>query len=200
MRSRFLAAAGAALTLTLVAPVAQAQEASDAVDAAPIDPAKVEIARQIVDIGFPEESREAMFFGTMDQMTTQMREASLASVGVDDAGAIAILDEWIAEYIGDAKTILRSHIPSLMDGLARAYANTFTEQELIDVLAFVSTPSGQRFFELSPAIIAEPNFALANQAYMDEIMAGMPEAQGRLRDRLIEYLQTKAAEGSSSES
>ena len=87
-----------------------------AASAQPAD--EVAIARQIIDLGFPEERREAMFFATVDQMTMQMRESVLANIEEQDPGAIAILDEWLAEYIADGKTILRSHIPNLMNAWA----------------------------------------------------------------------------------
>ena len=70
-----------------------------AASAQPAD--EVAIARQIIDLGFPEERREAMFFATVDQMTMQMRESVLANIEEQDPGAIAILDEWLAEYIAD---------------------------------------------------------------------------------------------------
>lgn len=178
---------------TIAAPAFAQETAPIEEGAETISPERLALAQQIVDRGFPEETRETAFFGTMDQMVGQMREASLAAGGLDDEGAVAILDEWITDYVANSKTVLRGHIPRLMDGLARAYANTFTQDELNDILAFVSTSSGQRFFELSPALIAEPNFAAANQAYMDEVMGQLPKAQGELRDRLMEYFQNKAA-------
>ena len=135
-----------------------------------------------------------MFFATVDQMTMQMRESVLANIEEQDPGAIAILDEWLAEYIADGKTILRSHIPNLMNAWALSYAAIFTKEELEDILAFVSTPSGQKFFERSAAVMAEPNFAAANQAYMNEVNANLPEAQADLTERLMQYFRNKGAE------
>jgi len=169
-----------------------------AASAQPAD--EVAIARQIIDLGFPEERREAMFFATVDQMTMQMRESVLANIEEQDPGAIAILDEWLAEYIADGKTILRSHIPNLMNAWALSYAAIFTKEELEDILAFVSTPSGQKFFERSAAVMAEPNFAAANQAYMNEVNANLPEAQADLTERLMQYFRNKGAEPGTSAS
>lgn len=155
-----------------------------------LDTERLELARQIVDLGFPEETREDIFFGTMDQMLAQTREATLRAYDLTDEGAIAVLDQWIADYANETKVILRSHIPSLIEATAKSYSVVFTRQELEDILAFVSTPSGQRFFEMSSVVFAEPNFAAANQAYMNESQALLPSA---LQD-LIERLQSHFAE------
>ncbi|MDY7099148.1 MAG: DUF2059 domain-containing protein [Pseudomonadota bacterium] len=156
--------------------------------------ANLVLARQIVDLGFPEDTREALFFGAMDQMMIQTREASLKAYQLEDPEMVAILDAWIADYIEDSKVVLRSHIPTLIDAMSKSYAVMFTRKELEDILAFVSTPSGQRFFELSSAVLAEPNFAAANQAYMNETQALLPGAMKDLVDRLQEHVRSKKSE------
>ena len=174
---------------------ASAQDAAPPAIQSPSE-ANLAIARQIVDLGFPEETREQIFFGSMDQMVSQTREATLRAYSLEDEGAIAILDAWVGEYIDLSKEVLRSHIPSLMDGLAKSYAVIFSRQELEDILAFVSTPSGQRYFEMSSAVIAEPNFAAANQAYMNESQEMLPGAMQDLVGRLQEYMAEQQAASS----
>ncbi|UAB77081.1 DUF2059 domain-containing protein [Erythrobacter sp. SCSIO 43205] len=191
MRKLLVSAFAASLALASSHTPALAQEAGgDALVAEP-SAAKLALALEIIDLGFPEETREEIFFASMDQMMVQTREASLKAYGLDDEGAIAVLDQWLADYILESKEVLRSHIPSLMAGMQRSYAAMFTLQELRDIRAFVATPSGQRFFELSSAVLAEPNFANANQAYMDEVQAQMPAAMQDLIGRLQSFLEEK---------
>jgi len=192
------------LTCTLIPTSAHARQGEEANPAAAqtgndrpitsaIDPRSRALAAQIVDLGYPEETREALFFGTMDQTVSQMRSAIAPSLPNDDPGALAILDAWILEYTERSKQVLRKHIPAIMDGLTEAYAELFTQGELEDILAFVETPSGQRYFELSPAILGAEGFAMANQRYLDESVALLGPAQADLRARLQEYLD-KASE------
>ncbi len=152
------------------------------------------LASEIVALAYPTETREALFFATMDQTVVQMRSAIAPSLPSDDPGAIAILDEWIAEYTAQSKSVLRKHIPDIMAGMTEAYATIFTVEELVDILAFVRTPSGQRYFELSPAITGSKGFAEANQRYLDESMALVRPAQEELMKRLNEYMADKRAE------
>jgi len=190
----------ALIPLAGVPSAALAQEGDDMVVTTP-DPVKLELAREVVNLGFPEEARESVFFAAMDQTVLQMREASLKAYGLEgeDPGALAVLDGWIDDYISDSKAVLRSHIPSIMEGMTLSYAAMFTVTELRDIRDFVATPSGQRFFELSSAVMAEPNFAEANQAYMNEVQGSLPAAVEDLRARLGQYFREKAAsEGSTS--
>lgn len=193
--------AALALGLSSLPTLGYAQEApAEEQSTSAIDKQKLELATQIVDLAFPEETREEVFFATVDQMTAQMREATLQAHGLEDDLLLPILDDWIAEYLVGSKVILRSHIPSLIDGMAKAYANMFSAKELADILAFVSTPSGQKFFELSSALIAEPNFANANQNYMNDVQAQLPAAIEDLQSRLFEALRARDEDGNTTSS
>ncbi|MGB3470103.1 MAG: DUF2059 domain-containing protein [Erythrobacter sp.] len=166
-------------------------------DATTINPEAMSLAAEIVRIGYPEEKREALFFGTMDATVVQMRGAIAPSLPKDDPAVLVILDEWIAEYTQESKLVLRKHIPAIMVGMTQAYATIFTLEELDDILAFVTTPSGQRYFELSPAVMGEKGFADANQRYLDESVAMLGPAQKELQSRLQEYFAKKASSSAS---
>jgi len=172
---------------------AQAPKAKP-IAAADIAPASLLLAKEIVAIGYPEEDRERLFFSTMDQTVGQMRGAIAPSLPSDDPGAIAILDDWIAEYTAASKGVLRKHIPDIMAGMEEAYATIFTQDELRDILAFVRTPSGQRYFELSPAITGSKSFAEANQRYLDESVSLLGPARSDLKERLDQYMEGQLAE------
>lgn len=173
-----------------------AQTAAAAPEAAIPDARSVQIAREIIAIGMPEEDRETVFAATMDQMLVQMREAQRQSgAASEDPQIEAIIDDNLAQFREEAMGVLRVHLPELMDGWALAYANIFTYEDLVAIREFVRTPAGQRFFQLSPAIAAEPNFAAANQLYMNDVMAMLPRLQERLREDIVEYFETQQVEG-----
>nr|WP_298927645.1 DUF2059 domain-containing protein [uncultured Erythrobacter sp.] len=151
----------------------------------------LDLAEKIVDIGYPEDDREAIFFGSMDQMIVQMRAALGDFMPEGDPEAVKIFDDWIVKYTGESKIILRKHIPSIMEGMTAAYAELFTEGELRDILAFVETPSGKQFFDRMPDVVSSASFADANQAYLDESVASMIPAQRELVKQLKEHQESK---------
>ncbi|MEM6585574.1 MAG: DUF2059 domain-containing protein, partial [Pseudomonadota bacterium] len=73
------------------------------------------------------------------------------------------------------------------------YATIFTVEELRDILTFVRTPSGQRYFELSPAITGSKRFAEANQRYLDESVALLGPARSDLMERIDAYMAEQEA-------
>jgi hypothetical protein len=155
---------------------------------ASVDARSLAIAREILDLGMPPDTRETVFFGTMEQVMSQLRAAQIKQSTIDDPQVHAIIDRVLNEFKADAQSVLRGYLPQIMEAWAVAYATTFTPQELADIRAFVATPSGQRFFELSPAIASEPNFAAVNQRYIDEIYGLLPALQQEMQEELIEYL------------
>jgi len=192
LRTAALAFAAALAALTPAGVAAQGQPAETVTP----DARSVELAREIIAIGMPEEDRETVFAATMDQMIGQMREAQRQSgVSSEDPRIEAIIDENLAEFRDNAIGVIRGHLPSLMEAWALAYANTFSREDLLAIREFVRTPAGQRFFQLSPAIAAEPNFAAANQLYMNDVMAMLPALQARLKKDIVDYLEAKQAEG-----
>jgi hypothetical protein len=193
----------AALTIPLVASPLSAssdeydEKARSVVVSAPgTNTTALALAEETVAIGYPEERREALFFATMDQTVMQMRQAIAPTLPDNDPGAVAILDEWIAQYTQESKDVLKRHIPDIMAGMTQAYASIFTVGELRDILAFVRTPSGQRYFELSPAVLGEESFARANQAYLDESMALIGPAQRELMQKLERHMADREAKSS----
>jgi hypothetical protein len=183
----------ASLALALIAmPAAIAPVAAQAAQQG-AEPAanRLALAREVIDLGVPKATREAMFGKVMDQMMGQMREAALQNVKVQDPKAVAILDAWLAKWAADSKLQLRAHIPALMDGWAAAYADIYTEQELTDIRAFVATPSGATFMQKQQDVIGNPKFAAANQAYMSEVMSRLPAAQAELMATLKAHFEAR---------
>ena len=188
----------AAVVLAVTVPHTALSAQEDVLVAPEGSQSSIDLAREIIALGMPESRREAIFFATMDQMMAQMIEAQNKATPIDDPQVKAIIDRHIEEFKGEAQRILSARIPDMMDAWALAYANMFSQQELRDIRDFVATPSGQAFFELSPAIAAEPNFASANQRYMDEVISLVPGMQARLRDELVDYLASQIDEPNAS--
>ena len=200
MKFRHVAAFACAGFLSVSLPaLAVAQETSTRAPAS-IDAQSLSYAREILALGMPEETREQVFLATMDQMMAQVRAAMEQTTPIDDPQVVAIVDKHLALFRNDAAVILRDHLPNIMEGWARSYSVMFTRDELRDIRDFVATPSGQKFFELSPAILAESNFAEANQLYMNDVTARIPDMQDKLKADLLKYFEEAIAEAARSES
>jgi uncharacterized protein len=52
---------------------------------------------------------------------------------------------------------MRKAVPEAIDEIATVYARNFTATELAEVIAFYKTPTGKKFIERQPALMAEFN-------------------------------------------
>jgi len=190
MIRRLYLSVGAGAAMLAAAPLA-AQDATSGNDTAVSDRAetRLELAQEILDIGFPEDTQVEMFQKVADQMKAQTLQSLQGTI--PDDGAMEILVAWQDRISVETDAILRSRIPSLMDAWAVAYADTFSENELRDIRDFVSTPSGGAFMTRSNDVLFHPAFAAANQEYMNETMTLVMGKVPELMDDIQAYVEAQ---------
>lgn len=180
-----------------VMPAARPAYAQDTAAASDVDPARLAIASDIVAIAFPVETREGIFNGAMDAMLSQMRGTMFASLK-NDPGAEHIVSSHVDRFVAKGKTILKGHIPAMMDALAEAYSREFSVSELTELRAFASTPAGRHFLQRSSAVLSDPSFRAANENYMRDLQPQIEKMQTELVEELAVYFkdhQPQAASG-----
>ncbi len=148
-----------------------------------------QLAREIVERGFPQESRMELFGGVMQQLISQLNVAQPQLA--EDAEIQSLVQRFQQRAIDIGMDTLASHMGPIMDGLALAYADIYSLDELQAFHAFVSSPQGYGFLAKSSATTAHPAFAAANQSYINEYMAKVPQLQGELREELMELLSRR---------
>ncbi len=155
-----------------------------------------QLAREIVDNGFPEEMRMDLFSGVMQQLVSQMNVAQPQLAQDPEIQELVLRYQQRAIDLGMAT--LEGHMDAMMEGLALAYADIYTLDELTAFHAFITSPEGYGFLAKSSAATAHPAFADANQAYINEYVAQLPQLQGELRDELTQILSSREDEPGSS--
>src|SRR6266536_2729158 len=114
---------------------------------APIDPASLALAHQIVAIAFPPEKRSEVFASRMDLIVEQVRK-SMESLGTaKDKDFQAIVERSTERMFDQLKVTINAALPDYFESVARAYARDFSPDDLNAILAFVKTPAGQHYFE-----------------------------------------------------
>lgn len=149
------------------------------------------LALAILNTAYPDDSHIALFQETTDQLEAQMAQTMEGII--TDAGAMEIVTRWQQNASVETDAILMRNIPALMDAWATAFADIYTKQELEDILAFVSTPSGQSFMANQTKLLSHPAFAQANQAFMAETMEVVTGKVPELVQELQEYEASKQA-------
>lgn len=106
--------------------------------------------------------------------------ASLDEKRVEEA--LALLDPDAAERNRSMNTVFMELLSDLMvemepayrAGLARAYAVRFTKEELLDINAYFSTPTGAKYAGESYLIFADPQVMATMNEMMPSVMQRMP--------------------------
>jgi hypothetical protein len=172
---RLLATFGVLLAAVGAVPcAAQSDSPVPAAPAAAPDPANLAIAREIIVIAYPPESRQAMFARLSEAMTAQARDAMLATVGGTlDAEMQRLLARYLERINAVSAQRNRDGAPRLFDAFARAYARQFSHEDLVQIRAFVGTPAGAHFLQRSADLLSDPDVAEANRAYMTDAFRDM---------------------------
>jgi uncharacterized protein len=98
-------------------------------------------------------------------------------------------DDLVESIHAEARNFFQENFnwETLKPKLAQVYADTFTEAELRDIIAFYQTPTGQKTIEKMP-ILTQKSLAMS----MSGVQANMPEFQRRVSALIQEY-QKKTA-------
>ncbi len=145
--SRILSAAGLALGLALTGVPAGAQQPSPA---KPASPAAVAAAKEILAM----KNASAMYASAVPNIVAQTKDALLqANLNYQkDLNEVALI---VAQKMAGREK-------EITEGMAKIYADTFTEQELKDLVAFYKSTLGQKLLS------AEPQAIQASMGYMND--------------------------------
>lgn len=153
-----------------VAPIAAAKPA-------PLDPASIAIAQQILEIAFPPAKRSQMYASIMDSIVEQSRKSMEAEGGSGDKQFDALVNRSVDRMYAEMTATLNDSIPDVFASFARAYARDFSRDDLDAILAFVKTPAGQRYFQRAPYMLKDPDVQAAMQRSMTQLAKKLPEIQ-----------------------
>lgn len=199
MFSRYRTAAALALA-GLSAPVTSARAAQET--AAPgaegnaaqavEDGARIAVAREIVAIAWPAETRNATMKRLLSAFTDQFK-GSMDLDSIEDEGLRTIVVDFLDSIPDILKPAVEDFLPDQMEAIAGAYARLYSRPELEDILAFARTPSGQAFLSRSTEVMSDPAVAAANTAYFKQVHALSQKAAADLQARIEAYANLQPA-------
>lgn len=201
-----MAAAGTpavAQPAALVAPPPAA--APPVVMPAPVDPARLAVARQTADYVWPLGTYQRMMSGPMmDGLIQSILSMRLSDImppgtagakGVDPKDANATLNDMVAkgdpyfqERIRAATRVLATELvpvfatvePALRDGLAHAYARRFTVEQLNEMNRFFATPAGRAYASESMLVMMDPDVIRSMIRAAPALMQAMPQISAKI--------------------
>jgi hypothetical protein len=157
------------VAVTLAVLACGVARAGDAPSAAP-DPARLALAEQIVAAS-----------GGADQATRLMRSMFGVMQKNIVANSPADMRDFVGPMVEDMSQALVGMTPQILELNARAYAQTFSEKELRDLLAFQTSETGRDVANKLPALQAQ----VMNELF-PLLMTAMPAIMRKSVDRICE--------------
>jgi hypothetical protein len=175
------------------------------------DLVRVEAARRAAEAAFPAGTYATMIEASMEGMSGPlvdafrnmplMQLAAMAGVPQEDLPRLdeatmgqimAILDPHLDERMRVTFSVMGEEIaslsatfePQVREGLAEAYANRFTTDELHAINAFFATPAGAKHAAQTYLIIVDPAVMGRMEEALPAIMAEMPRILGQVQAKL----------------
>jgi len=143
-------------------------------DAAAPSPHRMELAREVIAASGVQKQMSGMFSNMMGQMMANVTKNVPPS-------AKARVDAFT-----QAETdVMVRYLPKIVDVVTDAYAKTYSDQELTDILTFYQSPSGQAMTAKAP---------LMAQNMMGGIMGLMPQIQHDVAEEACAKITCTAAE------
>jgi len=176
------------IALALMAIPATAQTSPPAGMAAPVDPARLAMARQIIAVAYPPDAAHTLMRPLMDRMIALSRANMRTPPGFDDPGLKALLDRYLDEAPKRAEPVIEQHIPMLMDAMAQAYARNFSNEDLIALLAFAQTPAGTHYFQRAMALTSDPSVTAELGAMIRDSQAASMASALEFKQQVKAYL------------
>ena len=223
---KFIAITVSSLALALSMPAtAQETDATTATadsESQPIDPLRIEAAKDTVDYLFPVGTYERMMKGTMDQMMDQimtgmgnMRMGDLAGAGgvsrsdiPDDLGdktmaeIAAERDPHYQERMKISTKVMMDEMVNLMidmeptvrKALTNIYARKFTVDQLNEMTRFFSTDTGSAFARDYMMVFVDPEMMQSMMSMVPEMMQAMPDIMKKVEEATAHLPPVKVTE------
>ncbi len=186
-------------SLVFAAPAAA--QTKPATEQAKPDPARLAVARRVIDNLWPMGTYRRMMDGTMSKMMNSMMDSMFdmkasdmegmmdpsgkmkGKTGDQSLGQMAeAADPHFRErfritmdtMMGDMIPLFEKFEPAIRDSLSNIYARDFTAEQLTEMDAFFQTPTGKVYGKHWMMTFVDPEMMKNMQAFTPELMKSMP--------------------------
>jgi len=170
-------------------PASAAADQTETAAPAPVDPARLAAAREVVDEVLPPAKRQEMFSQLVNSMVKNMTDGIVRGAGLDEVfkeqpKAGVIFATFVARQRDLSLDDLQIHTPELVAAYADAYARNFTVDELGELKTWLGSPIGQKYIGFAFAIAADPEIAAWQKGVMERAQKRVPDEVEKLMNDL----------------
>jgi hypothetical protein len=169
----------AALALMVTASAVSGVAAAQTGAATPaLDPARVAVASELIELLFPAATREKMIDGMMQPMLANIRQSMTQNPQFEtllnnDARAREVFERFLDRQLSRSTEAMHAGLPGMATAMTNAYARRFDHGQLRELKAFFSTPTGRVYMQRSMTIMSDPDVAAWQRDLMKQSMSHM---------------------------
>lgn len=166
----------AAAAFLAAIPSAHAQTAPQ--EAPAPDPARLAVAKVLIEKFLPSSRRDAMIEQMLRPMFNNMHDTMISSPmfgKASDPELATRIDAFVKTELERSIDLTKASMPAMADAMARAYARRFTLDQLKALDAFFETPAGRAYAEQAPSLMSDPDILAAQRAMMAKAMNGLEQ-------------------------
>jgi hypothetical protein len=151
---------------------------------APVDPARLAAARQLLDLMLPSAQRDQMVEGMIRPMMANIGQSmqqvpGFAALVGKDTKVRTAFEGFLKAQEDRSIENLRAGMPGMVEAMARAYARRFDLKQLADIRAFFETPTGRVYMAASYTIMSDPDILAWQRDLMARSMSHIQEDIGK---------------------
>ena len=165
------------LTLASVSSLAAGQMAPPpVVAAADVDPARLAVARRVIDTIMPPATREQMMSAMLTPMMANLRQGmsqnpDFAKMMGSDPQVAAAFERYMQRQQNRSIEMIRASLPQMAVAMSRAYARRFDVAQLEEIERFFKTPTGRAYMQASMTIMSDPDVSGWQRTMMNDAMS-----------------------------
>ena len=165
-----------ALALASAPVLAAAQTTAPVASAAEVDPARLAVARRVIDTIMPPATREQMVSGMLTPMMANLRQGmsqnpDFAKMMGSDPQVAAAFERYMERQQNRSIGMIRESLPQMAAAMSRAYARRFDVAQLEDIERFFKMPTGRAYMQASMTIMADPDVGAWQRTMMHDAMS-----------------------------
>jgi hypothetical protein len=165
-----------ALASVPVVTAAQVAQPSAAPTATEVDPARLALARRVVDTIMPPATREQMMGAMLTPMMANLRQGmsqnpDFAKMMGSDPQIAAAFERYMQRQQNQSIEMIRASLPQMATAMSRAYARRFDVTQLAEIERFFQTSTGRAYMQASMTIMADPDVGAWQRTMMNDAMS-----------------------------
>jgi hypothetical protein len=151
-------------------------QSSAAPTATEVDPARLALARRVVDTIMPPATREQMMGAMLTPMMANLRQGmsqnpDFAKMMGSDPQIAAAFERYMQRQQNQSIEMIRASLPQMATAMSRAYARRFDVTQLAEIERFFQTSTGRAYMQASMTIMADTDVGAWQRTMMNDAMS-----------------------------